>query len=246
MKWNLVLVSTALAISVSCVAAGDLEDGDAAFQQKDYSTALKKYKNAAGKKDPIAQRKIGNMFKDGLGVAQNYDEAMRWYELSAKQGNVDAQFNLGAMHEGFENPKEAARWYQMAAKKGDVESQLKLGEFYFSGATGQLDDYHVNQNFKEALKWYRLAAKSFDKPRYVAHMRLAEMYSKGLGIKVDYVKAHQWASQSSNPIDMSEPNPEAVKLRDELAKKLNAQQIAKSDQMRTECDVSGYTAKSCD
>jgi len=246
MKWNLVLVSTALAISVSCVAAGDLEDGDAAFQKKDYSTALKKYKNAAGKKDPIAQRKIGNMFKDGLGVAQNYDEAMRWYELSAKQGNVDAQFNLGAMHEGFENPKEAARWYQMAAKKGDVESQLKLGEFYFSGATGQLDDYHVNQNFKEALKWYRLAAKSFDKPRYVAHMRLAEMYSKGLGIKVDYVKAHQWAIESSNPIDGGEPNPEAVKLRDELAKKLNPKQLAKSGQMSAECSSNNYYGKSCD
>lgn len=245
MKWALIFVSTALAISVSCVAAGDLEDGDAAFQQKDYSTALKKYKSAAGKKDPIAQRKIGNMFKDGLGVAQNYDEAMRWYELSAKQGNVDAQFNLGAMHEGFENPKEAARWYQMAAKKEDIESQLKLGEFYFSGATGQLDDYHVKQNFSEALKWYKLAVKSPNKSRDVASMRLAEMYSKGLGTKVDYIKAHQWADESCNPIDGSEPKPEALKMREEIAKKLSAKQIEKSEQMRAECSANNYIGKSC-
>jgi TPR repeat protein len=38
------------------------------------------------------------MYNDGYGVAQDYAEAVRWYRLSADQGNTEAQTYLGTLY----------------------------------------------------------------------------------------------------------------------------------------------------
>lgn len=45
--------------------------------------------------DAEAQLKLGFMFRQGQGVAQNDAEAARWYQRSAEQGHASAQLNLG-------------------------------------------------------------------------------------------------------------------------------------------------------
>ena len=39
------------------------------------------------------------MHKNGQGVPQNFKEAVRWFTKAAEQGDADAQFYLGVMHE---------------------------------------------------------------------------------------------------------------------------------------------------
>ena len=68
---------------VGAAWAGDVEDGDAAILTKDYATALRKYKNAALKKDAYAQFQVGNMHHVGEGVVQDTAGAMRWFKLAA-------------------------------------------------------------------------------------------------------------------------------------------------------------------
>ena len=70
-------------LSVGAAWTGDVEDADAAFRRNDYATALTKYKNAALKNNDFAQFQVGNMHNEGLGVAQDYAEALRWYRLAA-------------------------------------------------------------------------------------------------------------------------------------------------------------------
>ncbi|HCP19163.1 MAG: hypothetical protein CBC12_13505 [Candidatus Puniceispirillum sp. TMED52] len=53
-------------------------------------------------------------------VEQDYDEAVKWYRMAAKQGHTVAQFNLGWMYdfcEGIEQDyKQAFYWYCNAAE----------------------------------------------------------------------------------------------------------------------------------
>ena len=42
-----------------------------------------------------AQFNLGNRYAKGLGVPQDYKEAVKWYRLSAEQGVAQAQYNLG-------------------------------------------------------------------------------------------------------------------------------------------------------
>ena len=38
------------------------------------------------------------MYDEGLGVVQDYAEAVRWYKMAAVQGDARAQNNLGLMY----------------------------------------------------------------------------------------------------------------------------------------------------
>ena len=48
--------------------------------------------------NPIAQFNLGAMYSNGEGVAQDYKEAFKWYQLAAEQGVAQAQYNLGVMY----------------------------------------------------------------------------------------------------------------------------------------------------
>ena len=58
--------------------ASDFEDGVAAYERKDYATALKEFRSAALQGNRDAQLLLGSMFEQAFGVAQDYKEAVRW------------------------------------------------------------------------------------------------------------------------------------------------------------------------
>lgn len=66
----------------------------------------------------------------GLGVPQDYGEAVRWYRKAAEQGNGDAQYNLAIMykygHGVNKDLSEARRWFQKAADQGDENAKEQL------------------------------------------------------------------------------------------------------------------------
>ena len=84
--------------------------------------------------DTTAQWNLGVMYDTGVGVPQDYKEAVKWYTKAAEQGDVDAQNNLGAMFDNGEGVvqdyKEAFKWFTKAAEQGDVDAQYNLGDMY--------------------------------------------------------------------------------------------------------------------
>jgi len=70
---------------------------------------------------PLAQATLGLMYTEGEGVAQDYQEAVRWYRLAAEQDHASGQFSLGAMYiAGHGVPKDyvlAHMWMNLAAAK---------------------------------------------------------------------------------------------------------------------------------
>ncbi len=76
--------------------------------------------------DAEAQNNLGVMYKKGLGVSEDYAEAVKWYRLAADQKYGDAQGNLGVMyHDGRGVPQdygEAFAWFSVAAAFGDANA----------------------------------------------------------------------------------------------------------------------------
>ena len=105
--------------------------------------------------DALAQVNLGNMYRTGEGVPQDYAEAMRWYRLAADQGHAAAQTNLGVMYgtgEGVpQDYAEAMRWYRLAADQGHAAAQFNLGVMYTDGNG-------VPQDYVQAHMWFNLAA----------------------------------------------------------------------------------------
>jgi uncharacterized protein len=129
-----------------------MEDAGAAYQRGDYSTAFRLLRSLANGGDPLAQVRLGVLYADGKGVAQDYAEAMKWYRKAADQGNAEGQFNLAVMYASvMMDEPEAAKWFRKAAEQGHALSQLFLG-FDFEESHG------VAQDYVEAYIWFSLAA----------------------------------------------------------------------------------------
>jgi len=108
--------------------------------------------------DAAAQSKLGWMYATGEGVAQNYDEAVKWLRMAADQGNVAAEMNLAVSYakgDGVtQDYAEAANWYRKAADQGNGAAQRNLGAMYVQGQG-------VPQDYVLAYVWFDIAAKTF-------------------------------------------------------------------------------------
>ena len=119
------LVSAALPSS-----AGDFENGLAAYDRGDYAIALRLWRPLAEHGNATAQFKLGFMYRYGIGVAQDYEQAVFWFRKAAAQGDAGAQNNLGRLYEyGYgvaQDYKRALSCYRKAAAQRDASAQNSL------------------------------------------------------------------------------------------------------------------------
>ena len=77
----------------------------------------------AATQDNGAQNNLGMMYRDGVGVARDYKEAMKWYRLAAEQNYATAQYNISSMYaEGLGVTQDFAHaymWVTLAAAQNN-------------------------------------------------------------------------------------------------------------------------------
>ncbi len=137
--------------------ANDLDEGSAAYQQKNYATAIEKFSAAAARGDAKAQYNLGVMHGQGQGTPQDFGRAERFFTQSAEQGFAQAQVALGLMFsEGrgvSRDDSQALTWYRKAAQQGNAWAQFALGSMYYAGRGAGND--HVRAHL-----WLSLAAQA--------------------------------------------------------------------------------------
>jgi len=109
--------------------------------------------------DAEAEAKLGSMYSHGLGVPQDYAEALRWYRKAADQGEAEAENGIALLYSQGQGVSqdyaEALRWYHKAADQGYAKAQHNLGNMYYYGRG-------VPQDRGEAERWYHKAADQGD------------------------------------------------------------------------------------
>lgn len=114
---------------------------------------------------------------------KKYDQAVKWFRLSADQGYAPAQYYLGECYYwGKEDYEEAAKWYRLAAEQDFTEAQYRLGYLYLNGKGVRIDYY-------EGVKWTRLAA---EKGYSSAQNNMGWCYENGNGVPQNYSEAVRW------------------------------------------------------
>ena len=84
--FTFLLAFTFLFLFSGSIYGDDLQDATDAYHNKDYKTAYKLILPLAEQGHAKAQNYLGFMYHKGLGVLQDYKEAVRLYRLSAVQG----------------------------------------------------------------------------------------------------------------------------------------------------------------
>ena len=144
-----------LAVLPTVSLAGSYEEGEAAFNKKDYATAMQHWEPLAESGDARAQLGVARLYYSGHGVLWDYKQAAVWCAKAAAQGEPEAQYILGSMYRdgtGVErDSRQAMDWLLKAATQGVPGAQYSLGLLYFTGAAGP-------PNPNEAYYWLGLAA----------------------------------------------------------------------------------------
>ncbi len=85
-----VVICTVLALAPAPAAWADYEAGRAAWKAERHGEALTQWRAAARTGDRRAMLALGRAFVKGLGVAQDYAEAHKWFNLAAARGDAKA------------------------------------------------------------------------------------------------------------------------------------------------------------
>lgn len=121
--------------------------------------ALKWYKEAAknGYITAHSSYNLAECYFSGCGMARNrnYEEAFKWYRVSAEKGYPEAQYQLGFLYNNGEGTAkdecEGFRWWLKAAEQGLPAAQYDVGIAYLNG-------HGVAKDRAEGIKWLNRAA----------------------------------------------------------------------------------------
>ena len=143
--------------------------------------AWKKLHKKAKLGDPKAQLEIATYYADGLDdlVKTNIKKAIKWFKLSAKQGDESAQNWLGVIYSSSEygsvNLKKAKKWTLKAIDQGSAPAAFNMGTIHRDMG-----------NLKKAFKWYKRSLKMGEKE---ANFDLFLCHYFGVGTKQNKEKA---------------------------------------------------------
>ena len=144
------------------------------YGRSELKAVVKQYKKGAMKGDAISMRKLAECYDKGVGLKEDWKEAIKWYHQAAEKGDIKAQLVLGGHYwtpeGGSYGPWEddnniAEKWYRVAAESGSIKAQIWLGDLYMENAFIEYENEPGEPNDIEfddgeggiALDWYEKA-----------------------------------------------------------------------------------------
>ena len=149
---------------------------------KEGFNALKKKVDSA---DMHYANSLGYAYEFGIGTSLNIKEAMKYYEMAAKQNNAIGMTNLADLYIQENKLKKAKPLLVKAAEKEYGYAQYLLAMNFF---------YYKHENNKEALHWLERAASN-DEP--YALYQLGLYYSEANDL-AKAIKYYQRAAELNN------------------------------------------------
>ena len=154
--------------------------------KKNYARAVECWTRAAELKYRPAQKKLGDVYYDLDNGFWNTDLSQKWYLLAAKQGEPEAQFEVGKWLNRYtlvppsdESRLLALKWFRLSADQGHLGSLCQLGCFREHGYCGvKVDD-------REAYSWYQ---KAVDGGYKYGATYLIKLHKKHKDYPIDYGK----------------------------------------------------------
>ncbi len=154
--------------------------------------------------DAAAQLEYARLLKtSGNGVEQDWDKCVSMLQLSAKQGNCDAQWELGCLYE-FENhvkkdESKAVELYRQSADAGSPIGMYMLAHCYQHGIAVE-EDHHISDSiYAKAVEGLMKLVP--DEDIYVLNF-IGSAYFWGDGVKTDHKKAFDYyliSAKKGNP-----------------------------------------------
>ena len=153
-----------------------LQKGIASAKNQDFESAYTYWRIAAFFDDDVAERALGDLYFQGLGVNKDLNTSLSWFLKSAKHNNIASQVNLAGLYLYNRELKDAEKgfyWAYRAARSDDRDASYILATLYEDGVGVIVDE-------GEALVWYEKASELGSAQ---AQLALAKAYYQGRGVQ---------------------------------------------------------------
>lgn len=185
------LLASALWLAGTAPVLAGWDDGEAAFQRKDWAAATREYRPLAEAGHAGAMSRLGHMAFEGIGMAKNETEGLRLLQAAADKGDARAQDKIGMLHfQGRGVPKDMDRallWLGRAAAQELPNALNNLGQIHYFG-------HGVPKDEARGLELLRRAA---DKGEANSQATLGQAYWHGRGVPQDRAAALPWLHKAA-------------------------------------------------
>ena len=148
------ILITIFCLNIHILRANELEKGMFALEMEDYDRALYYLSFEAASGNPVAQYNLGLMYKNGVGVKKDLNEAIGWFIIASDNGHMLAKYALGLSYyrgNGLsKNYQKAMNLFLDASYLGHPASQINVGNMYYYGQS-------VGKNYPKAHMWWSIA-----------------------------------------------------------------------------------------
>jgi len=149
-------ITALLLMLFSALAEADVAAGIAAYQGRDFITALREFQEAAKHDDIRALNFLGIMHAEGVGTLRDDYRAIDMFYLAAILGHPEAMVNLARMYAagrgGRQDNKAAVASYRAAAKAGFQPAIIRMAEIYENGELGEAPDAAHAREWRARLR----------------------------------------------------------------------------------------------
>jgi len=201
----LVFMVAFLGILVGC--ATGYEQGVKQYRPDNLAAALNELKPLAEQGNRDAQFNLGSLYYQGLGVSQDYQEAVKWMRRAAEQGHVSAQTTLGTIYargvqgENEKDYPQALMWFIFAAAQGDPNAMefrdslvVKMTPAEITQAQKLAREFKPQDVYAKSFRESQSLAEQGDRD---AQFNLGVIYYVGQGSPVNYTLALKWFKKAA-------------------------------------------------
>lgn len=103
------------------------------FRKGNYRKANTYYRKAAKENNAWAMFNLGDAYRDGHGVAENRETALKWYKKAYSMGGesrAESANRIGLVYEIMGDEETALKWYEEAGAEGCDWGWYNLGLYY--------------------------------------------------------------------------------------------------------------------
>ena len=153
---------------------------------------------AAEKGYAPAENAVGTMFESGAGVDKSYEKAFKWYELAARDGDVNGIYNLADKYRQGKgtapNNEKALELFGQAARMGNAYAQYDYGSMLAAGLG-------TEKNLVEAYAWLKISTDTLKQGEgilgAVSYLMSKDDLAKAERLAEDYRKKYKSLASSA-------------------------------------------------
>ena len=208
-----VLIALTL-ITLSSPAFAGIDEGRAAYDKKDWVTAIKELRPLAEAGDDRAMILLANMYSSGFGVIPSHKEALTLYRRAAtEKNNPMAMDAMGAAYVSAigvdQNLHTALEWFQRSASLGD-----QVGAFFYATILSEGNKTPPNElkpDLYNAYKWFKIAAAEKQIAKFSSSaQRIADGISSKKMLPEDQLAKADAEAAAFKPVEAKDLGPAPV------------------------------------